>query len=64
MATPTTAGGALLVREYFEKGWYPGGFKNSGPPFWPSGALIKAIMVHSGQPMAGLLTPLGTLDTK
>ncbi len=54
MASPAAAGNALLVRQYFQdpnkKFWTA--VCNSGYPFCrsftPSGALVKAILVHSG----------------
>ncbi|MGC8913436.1 MAG: S8 family serine peptidase [Thermoplasmata archaeon] len=47
MATPTTAGGAALVREYYTDGWYPTGSKISANAFIPSAALIKATLINS-----------------
>lgn len=32
-------------------GWYPTGFLTPNDGFTPSGALIKAILVHGGQPL-------------
>lgn len=46
-AAPLLAGGALLIREYFVSGYYSTGFRNPSHGFIPSGALIKAIMIHS-----------------
>eukprot|EP01033_Poteriospumella_lacustris_P003287 gene3288-2423_t len=51
MAAPTVAGYALLVRQYFRDGWYPTGQANADDGFTPSGALLKAILVHSGKRM-------------
>lgn len=51
MASPTTAGNALLVRQYFMEGYYPTGAAVSGNTFIPSGALIKAVLIHSGKNM-------------
>ncbi len=51
MATPVTAGMASYVREYFVQGFYPTGEKESENGFTPSGALLKAMLVHSGRPM-------------
>eukprot|EP00604_Paraphysomonas_vestita_P004028 CAMPEP_0174824048 /NCGR_PEP_ID=MMETSP1107-20130205/30082_1 /TAXON_ID=36770 /ORGANISM="Paraphysomonas vestita, Strain GFlagA" /LENGTH=282 /DNA_ID=CAMNT_0016049239 /DNA_START=357 /DNA_END=1202 /DNA_ORIENTATION=- len=48
-SSPLIAGYATLVRQYFMDGFYPSGFKNVSNSFIPSGALIKAILVHSGQ---------------
>ncbi|MEM4161079.1 MAG: S8 family serine peptidase, partial [Thermoplasmata archaeon] len=47
MATPTTAGGAALVRQYYTEGWYPTGTKIPANGFVPSGALIKATLINS-----------------
>ena len=54
-ATPTLAGNAVLVREYFVRGFYPSGQASAKDGFVPSGALIKAILLHSGQKMTMLL---------
>eukprot|EP00607_Mallomonas_marina_P009568 CAMPEP_0182418256 /NCGR_PEP_ID=MMETSP1167-20130531/2742_1 /TAXON_ID=2988 /ORGANISM="Mallomonas Sp, Strain CCMP3275" /LENGTH=676 /DNA_ID=CAMNT_0024592391 /DNA_START=428 /DNA_END=2458 /DNA_ORIENTATION=- len=51
MATPVLAAHALLVREYFMKGFYPRGVATAGQGFTPSGALLKAVLLHSGQPI-------------
>ncbi len=63
MATPTTQGVALLLRQYLWDGFYPNGEPTPGngmrtPP--PSGALLKALLVNSGQRMTGLFTDNGT----
>lgn len=55
MATPVTAGHAIKVRQYFVQGYYPSGTKVASDGFTPSGALIKAILVHSGQPMSSIV---------
>ena len=57
MATPTTQGVALLMRQYLWDGYYPHGEPTAGdelrtPP--PSGALLKALLVNSGERMTGL----------
>lgn len=48
-ATPLAAGAAVLVRQYFTDGYYPSGEKQDTDSFVPSGALLKAVLVHSGQ---------------
>lgn len=53
MATPVCAGSVALVRQYFREGFYPSGEKNAADAFIPSGALLKAIIVHSGRQMMG-----------
>lgn len=55
MAAPTVAGFAVKVRQYFKQGYYPTGKPNADNAFTPSGALIKAMLVHSGQEMSYLL---------
>ena len=49
MATPATAGMASLVRQYFTDGFYPSGSAASADAFTPSGALIKAVLIHGTQ---------------
>lgn len=51
MATPAVAGNAILIQQYFTEGFYPSGIKNPSDSFVPSGALIKAMLVHSGVAM-------------
>lgn len=50
-SAPILAGYASIVRQYFMDGWYPSGFVDPSHGFTPSGALIKAILVHGGQPL-------------
>lgn len=52
-SSPMAAGGALLVRQYFTDGYYPGGTRSSGAGFSPSNALVKAVIVNSGRNMTG-----------
>ncbi|TVQ64004.1 MAG: hypothetical protein EA379_02935 [Phycisphaerales bacterium] len=54
MATPAIAGVALLARQYYMEGFYPGGFFNPGDGFTPTGALLKATVVNSAQDMTGV----------
>ena len=51
MAAPVAAGFAIKSRSYFVNGYYPSGFANSSDGFIPSGALLKAVLVHSGRAM-------------
>ncbi len=55
MATPAVAGCALLVRDYFAKGFYPTGVAGAGNPVHPSAALVKAMLVNGARDM-------GTMD--
>lgn len=52
MATPNAASMALIVKEYFESGYYYTGPTNATAQFTPSGALLKAMLIASGQPMS------------
>ena len=54
MSTPTVAGYAAMVRQYFQDGWYPTGVKIAANSFTPSGALLKAMLIHSSQPLVGI----------
>ncbi|UPU35238.1 S8 family serine peptidase [Geomonas paludis] len=53
MATPTVAGAAALVRQYFTLGYYPLGTPTPANAFFPSGALVKAVLINSAQDMTG-----------
>jgi subtilisin family serine protease len=53
MATPTVAGAAALVRQYYEEGWYPSGRKNPADSFEPSGALVKATLIAGAVEISG-----------
>ncbi|MGH7644633.1 MAG: S8 family serine peptidase, partial [Gemmatimonadales bacterium] len=48
MASPNTAGTAVLFRQYCQEGWYPTGTKVPANGFSPSAALLKAMLVNSG----------------
>ncbi len=52
MASPAVSGIAALVREYFRRGYYPGGSPDPSNGFTPSGALLKAALISAGQDMA------------
>jgi subtilisin family serine protease len=47
MATPTAAGLAALVRQYYVDGYYPSGLANELDGFIPNAALIKATLIAS-----------------
>ena len=53
MACPSVAGGAALVKHYFEGGWWPTGAPVAADGFVPSGALIKAVLIDSARDMTG-----------
>jgi hypothetical protein len=52
MATPCAAGNGALVRQYFTDGFYPTGTANPSNGFIPSAALMKAVLVNSGDSCA------------
>ncbi len=54
MACPAVAGTAMLVRQYFEDGFYPGGAANPSDAFIPTGALVKAALLNSTVDMTGI----------
>jgi len=47
-SSPYAMGAAALVRDYFEKGFYPTGSGSSSNAFAPTGALVKAVLLNSG----------------
>jgi len=51
MASPGAAGMSLLVREYFEKGFYPTGAPVPADGFSAGAALVKAMLVNSAVPI-------------
>lgn len=55
-ASAMAAGGALLVRQFFTDGFYPGGARSANNSFTPSNALVKAIVLNSGRNMTGRFT--------
>jgi hypothetical protein len=52
MASPTVAGLAALVREYFTAGYYATGARNPAQGMTPSGALIKAMLIDGAVGLA------------
>lgn len=53
MATPAVAGSAILVRDFFVRGYYPRGTATAADGFEPSAALVKASMLISTRDMRG-----------
>ena len=49
MAAPLVAGIGAIVRQYFVEGYYPCGEKGCGDTIYPSGSLVKAVIVNGGQ---------------
>ena len=58
MATPLTAGAVALIRQYFIQGYYPSGSINPMNSLIPSGALLKAMLIASGQPLQMIATDI------
>jgi hypothetical protein len=46
MASPTIAGNAVLVRQFFADGWYPRGVKTAADAYNPSGMAMKAVLLN------------------
>ena len=60
-SSPILGGASLLIRQYFTDGFYPSGYQNKLDGFTPSGSLIKAVLINSGQ---ALSTITDTLEEK
>jgi len=54
MATPAVAGAAALIREYYQKGYFPGGTPEPADGFTPTAALLKATLIGSAHALEGL----------
>ena len=52
MATPTIAGNAALVRQYFVEGFYPRGSKTAADTYNPSGMAMKAVLLNGTNPVS------------
>ena len=59
MAAPFVAGLAVLLRQYFRQGWYPGGRRGQGTPHTPSARFLKALIVNAAEPIAGAVNQNG-----
>ncbi|MCU1347535.1 MAG: hypothetical protein JWO56_565 [Acidobacteria bacterium] len=51
-SSPTVAGAAALVRQYYTDGFYPTGTATPANGFTPSAALLKATIVAAARPLA------------
>jgi subtilisin family serine protease len=66
MASPTVAGGAALMRQYFEEGFHPRGRKRAGDRLRPLAATMKAALMNSTLELVNTfigLTQLPSLST-
>ncbi len=52
-ATPAAAAAAAIVRQYFTQGWYPSRAPVAADAFDPSAALLRAMLLASGQQVTG-----------
>lgn len=50
-SSPSIAGAAALVRQYYTEGWYPTGLRNDANRITPSAALLKATIIASARPL-------------
>jgi len=50
-SSPTAAGAAALVRQYYTEGFYPSGKRNTLQALTPSAALLKATLIASARPV-------------
>ena len=50
-ASPSIAGAAALVRQYFTDGFYPTGTRKAGDALAPSAALLKATLIAAARPL-------------
>src|SRR5205823_3450282 len=48
-ASPTIAGAAALVRQYYTDGYYPSGVSTASDRFTPSAALLKATIIAAAR---------------
>ena len=49
MSAPIVSGSALLIRQYFQEGYYPCGYRGCGVNIDPSGSLMKAVLLNGAQ---------------
>ena len=50
-SSPSIAGAAALVRQYYTEGWYPSGKQTNNDRIVPSAALLKATIIASARPL-------------
>jgi hypothetical protein len=50
-SSPTVAGAAALVRQYYTEGFYPSGKRNAAQAIVPSAALLKATLIAAARPV-------------
>lgn len=57
-SSPTVAGAAALVRQYYTDGFYPSGKRNGANALTPSAALMKATLIASARPVTKRRDPV------
>ena len=55
-ATPTVAGLAALIRQYFVDGYYPAGRPNPSTGFNPTNALVRSVLINATRNLPGAFT--------
>ncbi len=63
-ASPTIAGAAALVRQYYTDGWYPTGTPLTTQKIIPSAALLKATLVAAARQVPQRATATGFIDAQ
>lgn len=60
MATPTIAGNAILMRQFFTDGFYPRGEATAADALNPSGPMMKAVLLNGTNPLTTNWPSTGT----
>ena len=63
-SSPTIAGAAALVRQYYTDGYYPTGVATAANRMIPSAALLKATIIAAAHRVPYLITATGMKDTQ
>lgn len=55
MSAGFVAGAAVMMRQYLEDGWYPGGVRNVSNTMFanPSASLVRAMLINSARSVGG-----------
>ena len=63
-SSPTVAGAAALVRQYYTEGFYPTGARRAADALTPSAALLKATLIAAARPVLWKAIGSGTIPAK
>lgn len=63
-SSPTIAGAAALVRQYYTDGFYPSGRATAGNQFTPSAALMKATLIAAARRVEWRMSSSGDIATQ